>query len=393
MKANTLVTTAGRDPEQNFGIVNPPVYHASTVLFPTLDALERASPKREPGKPYYGRYGTPTAFALEDAMAALEGGYRGIAVASGIAAITATLLAFVRSGDHVLIADAVYAPTRRIANQLLNRFNVATTFYDPLVGADISGLFQPNTRLVYMESPGSLTFEVQDVPAICEAARRAGIVSVVDNSWATPLYFKPLAHGADVSITAATKYIGGHSDLMMGIIVATENSFAPVRRSVTDLGCPSGPDDCYLALRGLRTLAVRLARHGETALELANWFKARPEVARVRYPALADDPGHRLWQRDFTGTTGLFSVELKPTPRAALAAMVDHLELFGMGYSWGGFESLILPSDETSLRTAVPWRGNGPLLRVQAGLEDVNDLIADLEAGFARLNAARGSGP
>ena len=388
MKPDTLLTIAGRDPEANFGIVNPPVYHASTVLYPTLEALDNAWRNRRPDKVYYGRYGTPTTFALEAAVAALEGGWQSIAVGSGMAAVTASLLAFVKAGDHVLMVDNVYSPSRRVCDQLLGRFGVATTFYDPTIGDRIAELIRPNTRVVFLESPGSLTFEVQDAPAIIAAAKRKGAAVVVDNSWSAGVYFKPLALGADVSIQAATKYIGGHSDLMMGIVTTTEAAYQPLRQTITDLGCPSGPDDCYLALRGLRTLGVRLARHWETGIKLAEWLESRREVVRVRHPALPDHPGHALWKRDFTGASGLFSFEIPAAPRAALAAMVDHMNLFGMGYSWGGFESLILPSDPGPIRTATTWAGDTILIRLHAGLEDPDDLIADLEAGFGRLNAA-----
>jgi cysteine-S-conjugate beta-lyase len=390
MKPDTLITTLGRDPEANFGIVNPPVYHASTILFPTLDALEHAEHNFDPRRSRYGRYGTPTTFALEDAVAGLDGGGQSIVVSCGVAAITAALLAFVKTGDHVLIVDTIYGPTRRIASTLLKRFGVTATFYDPHIGGGIGELIQPSTRVIFMESPGSLTFEVQDVPAIVAVARHRGITTVIDNTWATPLYCQPLKMGVDVAIQSATKYIGGHSDLMLGVLTANEASYPAMRRAVTDLGCSAGPDDCYLALRGLRTMSVRLARHERTALKLAAWLKDRPEVDRVYHPALPGDPGHALWKRDFTGASGLFSFGLKDTPRAALAAMVDDLELFGMGFSWGGFESLILPSDPTPLRTARPWQAPGPLLRVHAGLEDPDDLIADLDRGFARLNAAHG---
>lgn len=391
-KTDTLVTTAGRTPEANFGIVNPPVYHASTVLFPSLDALDASNKVREPGKVYYGRYGTPTTFALEDAVAALEGGYRAIAVSSGVAAITAAILAFVKPGDHVLMVDSVYGPTRRFCNSMLARFGVTTTFYDPLVGAGIAELIRPTTRVIFLESPGSLTFEVQDVPAIVTAAKKAGVVTIIDNTWATAVYFKPIALGVDVSVQSATKYISGHSDLMMGIITTTDHTFAPIRQTLTELGHHAAPDDCYLAQRGLRTLAVRLKRHGETGIALAEWLRRQPEVIRIHHPALPGDPGYDLWRRDFTGTSGLFAFQLAPVSRPALAAMMDGLELFGMGYSWGGYESLLLPTDPTPIRTARPWRAEGQLMRVHAGLEDPADLIADLERGLERLHEAEGRG-
>ena len=392
MKTDTLITTAGRNPEANFGIVNPPVYHASTVLYPTLDALEAGQRHREPGKVYYGRSGTPTTFALEDAVAALDGAYRAIAVGSGVAAVTAAILAFVKAGDHVLMVDNVYGPTRKFCDTLLGRFGVETTYYDPLIGADIAALIQPNTRVVFLESPGSLTFEMQDVPAIVAAARKAGVATIMDNTWATPLFFRPLAHGVDVAVQAATKYIGGHSDLMLGIISMQEPHYGRIRNSLNELGHHASPDDCYLAQRGLRTLSVRLQRHQETGIALARWLQRQPEVTRVYHPALPDDPGHALWRRDFTGASGLFSFELTPVPRQALAAMVDGMKLMGMGYSWGGYESLLLPSNPAPMRSAMPWKDHGPLLRVHAGLEDPTDLIADLEAGFERLHAATGKG-
>jgi cystathionine beta-lyase len=392
MKPDTLLTTSGRDPDANFGIINPPVYHASTILYPTLDALEASAQNRQPGKVYYGRYGTPTMFALEEAVMALDGAYRSIPVGSGMAAIACALSAFVKAGDHILVADTVYGPTRRYCDTVLQRFGVSTTYYDPLIGAQVAGLVQPNTRLIFLEAPGSLTFEMMDVPAVVAVARKAGLVTIIDNTWATPLFYRPLALGVDVSVMAATKYIGGHSDLMMGLLSVTEEAYKPVKQMVNDFGCCSGPDDCYLALRGLRTLGVRLPRHQATGLMLARWLDAQPEVARVLHPGLPGDPGHALWKRDFKGASGLFSYVLKPVSRAALAAMLDGMKLFGMGYSWGGFESLMLPAHPEGIRTARPWTEKGILLRVHAGLEDPADLIADLEAGFARLHETEGRG-
>ncbi len=387
MKKDTIVTTAGRDPEANFGIVNPPVYHASTVTFPTVEALEAAT--RDPfNTVYYGRHGTPTSFALEHAVCELEGGHRAVVSASGLAAVTISILAFVESGDHVLMTDSVYDPTRRLCNRMLARFGVETTFYDPLIGAGIAELIQDNTRVVFTESPGSLTFEVQDIPAIAEAAHARGAVVVVDNSWATPLYFNAFAHGADVSVQAATKYLVGHSDAMLGVITTTAETFNKVRVQAALHAAPPGPDDCYLTLRGLRTLAVRLARHQETGLKLAHWLGERKEVARILHPAIPGSPGHEIWKRDFTGAAGVFSIVLKDASKAQVAAMLDGMELFAMGYSWGGFESLILPADPTSIRTAAPWQAEGPLIRIHAGLEDADDLIADLEQGLKRLNQA-----
>ena len=389
MKPDTLLVTAGRDPEAQAGAVNPPVYRASTIVFPTLDALEESYRRRFDPIPYYGRYGTPTTFAFEDAVAKAEGGFRAIAFSSGKAAIAAVLTAFVKTGDHVLIADSVYAPTRVFASFMLARYGVAVEFYDPLIGAAIAGLMRPETKLVYCESPGSLTFEVQDIAAIAASAHDRGVVVALDNSWASPLFFKPFAHGVDVSIQAATKYLGGHSDAMLGVVTTNQAAYGQLRAVAAELGACPGSEEVYLGQRGLRTLSVRLKRHMETGIQLAVWLKRRPEVARVMHPALPDDPGHGLWARDFLGASGLFGVALQPTPRPALAAMVDHLELFHMGFSWGGFESLILPVDPGRVRSATRWQGTGPVLRLHAGLEDPDDLIADLDKGFARLNAAR----
>jgi len=262
---------------------------------------------------------------------------------------------------------------------------VSTTYYDPGIGGGIATLIRDNTKVIFLESPGSLTFEMQDVPAIVAVAKARKITTVLDNTWATPLFFRPLSLGVDVSLLSATKYISGHSDLMMGILTANEAAYPALRRAADDFGAASGPDDCYMALRGLRTLSVRLQRHQETGLTLARWLKQRPEVARVLHPALPDDPGYPIWKRDYTGASGLFAIELKPVGEASVAAMLDGLEFYGMGYSWGGFESLALPSDPSAIRTATAWKDRGPLIRIHAGLEDPADLIADLEKGFARL--------
>jgi len=392
MKPDTHLAHAGRDPAANQGIVNPPVYHASTVLFPTVAALEERTRAPFDGV-YYGRYGTPTTFAFEEAVSGLEGGFKAVSLPSGQAALTTALMAVTQAGDHVLVTDSVYGPTRGFCDSVLRQFGVETEYYDPRVGAGIAALIRPNTAAVYVESPGSLTFEVQDVPAIASAARAAAVnrplAVLMDNTWATPLFFKPFAHGVTISIHAATKYIVGHSDAMLGAIVcANEETWLQVKRTAVRLGTCAGPDDIYLGLRGMRTLSVRLARHGATGLALADWLAARPEVARVIHPARPDHPDHALWRRDFSGASGLFAFALKPVPKAAVAAMLDQMRLFRMGYSWGGFESLILPTDPAKVRTATRWEEPGPLIRVHAGLEDVDDLKADLADGFARLQAA-----
>lgn len=388
-KTDTLLTHLGRDPAANHGVVNPPVYHASTILFDSLEAFQES--RRDPfrkGRSTYGRSGTPTTFALEDAVAELDGGYGAIALPSGLAAIVVAISSFVGQGDHILVSDSVYQPSRRFCEEHLGRMGVETTFYDPRIGAGIETLMRPNTRLVFMESPGSHSFEVQDVPAIAAAARAAGAVSMTDNSWATPLFFKPMAHGVDVVVYAGTKYFVGHADAMMGMIVTGEAHFRQVRRTAALLGYAAAPDDVYLTLRGLRTLSVRLARHQETALTLARWLQGRPEVARVLHPGLPEDPGHTLWRRDFTGSSGLFGVVLKACGAEALSAFVNGLELFGIGASWGGYESLVMPSNIAAARSATTWDEPGPTVRLHAGLEDPDDLIADLESSFTAMAAA-----
>ena len=379
---DTRLAHAGRDPARFDGFVNAPIYRGSTVLYPTLECLAADAQDYS-----YGRLGTPTVDALQDAIAELEGGDATLLTPSGLSAVTATLLAFVSSGDHILVSDSVYRPTRRFCDNVLKRLGVTTTYYDPLISSGIANLITKATKLVFTESPGSQSLEVQDIPAIADAARRNGAVVVMDNTWATPLYFKPFSHGVDVSIQAATKYIVGHADAMLGAITTNTASSAAVAKTHDELGLCPGPEDAYLGLRGLRSLSVRLQRHQETGIALAEWLAHRPEVARVIHPALPGDPGHDLWRRDFTGASGLFSIVLEPCSREALAAMLDDLALFGMGYSWGGYESLILPFDPRGYRSATQWKEDGPALRLHAGLEDLEDLKADLAAGFERLKA------
>jgi cysteine-S-conjugate beta-lyase len=383
--ADTEILHRGRNPADQHGFVNPPAYRGSTVLFPTLDALEDYDNQAFK----YGRHGTPTTAALEDALCALEGGARTLLTASGYQAVTTAILALVKAGDHVLIVDSVYQPTRKFCDTILARLGVETTYYDPLIGADIANVMRPNTRVVFTESPGSLTFEMQDIAAISAAAHAQDAYVVMDNTWATPYFFRPLDHGVDVSVLACTKYVVGHADAMLGAITANARTAKLVQEARTTLGGCPGSEEAYLGLRGLRTLAVRLDRHQRSGLEIARWLAERPEVERVLHPALPSDPGHALWKAQFGGASGLFSVILKPAPRAAVAAMLDGLALFGMGYSWGGFESLIIPFNPTRYRTATRWTAEGPALRLHVGLDDSRDLIADLDAGFARLSAAR----
>ena len=387
-KRDTVITTAGRRPENHQGAVNPPVHHASTIVFPTLDSYEEAQANLFESVSY-GRIGTPTSHAFEEAVTALHGGLKTVSLPSGLSACVTALMAFLETGDHLLMCDSVYGPTRRRGcDNLLARAGVETTYYDPLIGAGIAELIRPETKVVYMESPGSLTFEVQDVPAITAAARERGVVTMIDNTWASPVLCRPLELGADVVIESATKYISGHSDVMLGAVtVATDEHFRKLKWTAISLGAAAGPDDLYLGLRGLRTLSVRLERHQRNAHQVAVWLDGRAEVEAVLYPALASDPGYGLWQRDFDGASGLFGVLLRQgVERPAFAAMIDGLELFGLGDSWGGYESLVLPTRPGRMRTATDWAHQGPSFRLHVGLEDPDDLIADLELGLERIS-------
>ncbi|MBE7637041.1 cystathionine beta-lyase [Sneathiella sp. P13V-1] len=391
MKDETKLVVAGRDPESNFGIVNVPVYHASTVLYSSLDDLQQRHKERAEGKQVvtYGRMGTPTTWSLEEAVAEIEGGYRCQVFPSGLAACAQAIQAFVKTGDHILVTDSVYGPTRYFCDNVLSRFGVETTYYDPLIGGGISELIRDNTSVVFVESPGSQTFEMQDIPAISDQAHKRGAVVLMDNTWASPLYYKPFEHGVDVSIQAGTKYIVGHSDVMMGTVTTNKEHWETLQTAANLNGQTAGPDDVYLAQRGMRTLSVRLKQHMENGIKVAEWLKGRSEVHSVLHPALKDHPGHDLWKRDFLGASGLFSFRLNALSRDALAAFMDDLELFGMGYSWGGYESLIIYADPSNYRTATKWDNTNPLIRLHIGLEDTDDLIADLTAGFDRLKAAQ----
>lgn len=385
-KADTRLVHSGRRPADFHGAVNTPVFHASTILFDDLEAFEHRDTSK--GHVFYGRAGTPTSFALEEAIAEVQGADDCCVVSSGLAAITAALTALVKAGDHILVTDSTYLPTRKFCDAILAGFGVETSYYDPLLGGDIADLIRPNTRLVYTETPGSLTFEMQDLRAISAAAHARDVLVMTDTTWATPFNLRPFELGVDVAVEAGTKYVVGHSDAMMGLITSKAPLADEIRRTVRLLGHCSGPDDVYLGMRGFRTLSVRLERHQANALKLANWLSQRPEVDRVLYPALPDDPGHAIWQRDFTGACGLFGIVLaKPYPKAAVAALIEGLEFFGLGASWGGYESLILTGYPEKTRTATSWNAPGPLLRIHAGLEDPDDLIADLEAGLQRLES------
>ena len=388
---DTVLEHTGRDPTNNFGIVNPPVYHASTILFPSLEALLETRIDRASGAfegITYGREGTPTTRAFEQAITDLEGGYRAVTLPCGLGAIATSLMAFLKAGDHLLMPDQLYGPARQFCDDVLAKFGVEVTYYDGTIGAGIAGLMKPNTSVVYLESPGSLTFEVQDVPAIARVARHHGAKVLMDNTWASPIFFHPLAHGVDVVIHAATKYISGHSDLMLGVAVCNAASFVPVKKTASTAGYCGGPDDVYMALRGLRTLGIRMRRHHESAMAIAAWLQQRPEVHRVHCPALPDSPGYAIWKRDFLGASGLFGFTLKPFSDSAFAAFLDHTDLFKLGYSWGGYESLMVPTYPATLRSRTRWDAPGPSVRIHVGLENVDDLIRDLEQAFARLNAA-----
>lgn len=376
----TIVTQAGRDPFEHFGFVNPPVYRGSTVLFPTVADFEGLN------QPYtYGTKGTPTTRALETAWSEIAGAQETVLVPSGLAAIAIALLTATKAGAHLLVTDSAYAPARFFCDGFLARFGVTTEYYDPRIGAGISALIRPETTAVLTESPGSQSMEIQDIPAIAAAAHEKDICVIIDNTWATPLFFPPHERGCDLAIEAGTKYLSGHSDILLGLVSANARWAKRLRHTFNLFAIGSGPDDASLALRGMRTMALRLREQERAALEIASWLAARPEVARVLHPALPDHPGHALWKRDFTGSSGVFSLILKPVAKEAVDAFVDGLELFGIGFSWGGYESLILPFDCSGVRSATRWAAEGPALRLSIGLEDVADLKEDLEAGFARL--------
>lgn len=383
---DTQIVRAGRRREWTGGVVNPPVWRASTILYDDVADLRRNGHGDTHHRLYYGRRGTPTQWSLADALTSLEPGAEGTFLyPSGVAAIAAALLAVLSPGDELLLVDSAYEPTRALANGMLKRFGITTRLYDPLVGAGIAELIGPATRAIFMESPGSLTFEVQDVPAIVAVAKERGLVTLLDNTWATSLLFPAIERGVDYSILACTKYVVGHSDVMLGSVTAGPDRFAPLRDASFQLGQVAAPDDCWLGSRGLRTMAVRLRRHEESALAVARWLADRPEVATVLHPALPSCPGHDIFSRDFAGSSGLFSFALAGGGEAARAALIDALDLFGIGFSWGGYESLAIPAGPGRGRAAG---GGGPLVRLQIGLEDAADLIADLDRGLAAWRAA-----
>jgi cystathionine beta-lyase len=379
----TRLVHAGREPFEQHGFVNTPIYRGSTVLYPTTDDLLHRR-----GRYSYGTKGTPTTNSLETAWTELTGAAGTVLAPSGLAAVTVALMSCLKAGDHLLMTDSVYLPTRHFCNGMLKKFGVETTYYDPRIGAGIEALLRPNTTAVFTEAPGSQSLEMQDIPAIAEVAHRHGAVVLMDNTWATPLLFPPHERGVDIAIEAGTKYLSGGSDLLLGMVSANERCFKALRDAYDSFAMCPGPEDVFLGLRGLRTMALRLREHEKQALELARWFQTRPEVAQVLHPAIESYPGHEIWKRDFKGSSGLFSIILKPCSDGALAAMLDGLALFGMGYSWGGFESLVVPFNCAGYRTATCWEPGGHALRFHIGLEDLEDLKKDLDAGFARLREA-----
>jgi len=393
MHEATHIVHAGRDPKEQGWMVNPPIYQSSTIVFPTLKDLiyaERGYSNNDLVEPYelkYGRYGTQTNFALEKAIAEIDGGYNSFVTASGAAAINTALVAFLKQGDHMLLVDNVYSPTRSFADKFLKKLGIETTYYDPKIGEDIKKLIKKNTKVIFLESPGSLSFEIQDVPAICKVAKKMGVVTIIDNSWASGIYFKPLEHGVDVVVTALTKYINGHSDMMMGAITVQEKHFRVMYEAFRYMAVTATPFSSYMVQRGMRTTKIRMDHCFKSALELAQWLEARPEVEKVLYPALESDENHKLWKRDFTGAAGLFTIILdRKYSNESLARMVDKLHYYAMGYSWGGYESLILPIDPSGVRSVTKWAySNKTCLRINVGLEDIEDLKDDLEAGFKRL--------
>ncbi len=390
MRKSTKLVHGGRRAAHPPKTVNLPIARASTVLFDSLAELAETQKLFDAGEPIatYGIVNMPQRNAFEELVCELEGGHRAVTVPSGLAAVAVAIMAVVKAGDHVLMVDSVYGPSRTFCDRTLSRFGVETTYYDPLAGGEAVGaLMRPNTKVVYVESPGSLTFEVQDIPAICRAAHAKGAFVIADNAWATGLYCPVMEYGVDLVVQPATKYLGGHSDVILGAVVANERAWPRLHETCRDLGQTASPDDIYLMVRGMRTLAIRLERQGAAGLEVARWLAGRPEVKRVLHPALESDPGHALWKRDFKGASGLFGVELQPCSKEQVAALMDHCEHFGIGYSWGGFESLIIPANLRHGRKVRPWDG-GPLIRLHIGLEDPADLMADLDVAFARLRAA-----
>jgi len=387
LSIDTKLTQLGRDPDSQYGFVNAPVYRGSTVIFKTMDDLENNRSRF-----HYGTEGTPTISHLENAWSEISGAAGTVLSPSGLGAVSLALLTTLKSGDHLLMTDSVYKPTRFFCNDFLKRFGVEVTYYDPMIGAGITELIKDNTSTIFLEAPGSQSFEIQDVPAITAIAQSKGIKTIIDNTWATPLFFKAHEHGCDLSVEAGTKYLSGHSDLLMGMVSSNAATWPELRKTYDNLAMLPGAEDCFLALRGLRTMHMRLKEVEQRGLALASWLQEQPEVHKILHPAFEDCPGHDIWKRDFSGSTGLFSVVLDSKfDKKALANMLDNMAVFGMGYSWGGFESLVIPFDCSSYRTVTQWAPGGLTIRIQIGLENMDDLKADLRDGLDRLSSTENS--
>ena len=384
-KNDTKIILAGKDRNNKTSFVNSPIYKGSTVLFKDVEEMKKSIKNKNSQILSYGRFGSPTTFEFERAIAKIDEGYSAVATSSGTAAIVASLLAVLKTGDHILMTDSAYGVSRNLAKGLLNNMGITTTFYKPNIGKEITNLIQKNTKVLFMESPGSLTFEIQDIPMLVELAKKNKLITVLDNTWATSLFFKPFYNGIDISIQSATKYIVGHSDAMLGIISTNKKYTKCVRESAHNMGSCPGPEDIYLGIRGLKTLSIRLQKHQENAFKVIEWLRVQQEVDKILYPALPDNFGHKIWKRDFLGASGLFGITLKNTKKSLVNKMLNNLKLFNMGYSWGGYESLILPIEPEKLRDTYKWKNDCGTLRIHVGLEDPADLINDLKDNFKIL--------
>ena len=384
-KNDTKIILAGKDRNNKTAFVNSPIYKGSTVLFKDVEEMKKSIKNKNSQILSYGRFGSPTTFEFERAIAKIDEGYSAVATSSGTAAIVASLLAVLKTGDHILMTDSAYGVSRNLAKGLLNNMGITTTFYKPNIGKEITNLIQKNTKVLFMESPGSLTFEIQDIPMLVELAKKNKLITVLDNTWATSLFFKPFYNGIDISIQSATKYIVGHSDAMLGIISTNKKYTKCVRESAHNMGSCPGPEDIYLGIRGLKTLSIRLQKHQENAFKVIEWLRVQQEVDKILYPALPDNFGHKIWKRDFLGASGLFGITLKNTKKSLVNKMLNNLKLFNMGYSWGGYESLILPIEPEKLRDTYKWKNDCGTLRIHVGLEDPADLINDLKDNFKIL--------
>ena len=384
-KNDTKIILAGKDRNNKTSFVNSPIYKGSTVLFKDVEDMKKSIKNKNSQILSYGRFGSPTTFEFERAIAKIDEGYSAVATSSGTAAIVASLLAVLKTGDHILMTDSAYGVSRNLAKGLLSNMGITTTFYKPNIGKEITNLIQKNTKVLFMESPGSLTFEIQDIPMLVELAKKNNLITILDNTWATSLFFKPFYNGIDISIQSATKYIVGHSDAMLGIISTNKKYTKCVRESAHNMGSCPGPEDIYLGIRGLKTLSIRLQKHQENAFKVIEWLRVQQEVDKILYPALPNDSGYKIWKRDFLGASGLFGITLKNTKKSLVNKMLNNLKLFNMGYSWGGYESLILPIEPEKLRDTYKWKNDCGTLRIHVGLEDPADLINDLKDNFKIL--------